>query len=814
LFARFGGLGRVAIGAIQPDFGNMSDVEDGMEDGDEEISDDDDDDDDDDDNDDDDDDDNEDEDEDDTEETANEKEDEEERPAVLELPGKTGHSGGSATPDTNRSMGNSSGPGSGSGSGSGVTKAAGTAASGVASALPSWLANKVTRRALPPANTSASSRPATNTPANGTPLNSQFPPATKKLPVNVEVKEKQLDEDSEKGPIKPITNTPRNLQRPALLSQVVIWTITVCLPLLFLILGIITATLNGVSASSARVLAVEQAIKIAVTSWPIIFAAIVAQSLKALATYKVERGVQLFTLEQLLGSNSVASAVKQPFFLRRFDMTAIVLLLLWGLSPLASQAMLRMSEPATGTAQNQTTIYFVDTTVTNPSFKPGGASAPLRNAITSVFSAAVLPRGKQEPVHMDAFRYPIIPNLHRLAEFDNTTNGTDGKQWYTVDVDEKLADVSTLYSSPLGIPYMPLPNTNNGTYSFILRSSYWIFDCQDIQRGTIQNITATTGANFLKSAGGTLYMDMSMNKSNADAAPEGRLIFASLISNGVGVDASPNNTFAWTDCWYGQVFVVSDVFCDDRVNTTDCKVRRVRWPDANEYPVEQSIVQPFHDIFIDAGTPTPLSTRNSSLGPPTLIERYLYDPKILLHEMAPVDLMKALSDTNVTNRRIGRLFNTFWQAGFDPMYQSGFYPTDEDAKLDFAHGQNHHNVTVQHINATFTDTTPQYVVYIPWLATLIVCSVILLVCGVTGAIWEYQTIGPNILGFANSIVRQSKHVKLDKGGSTLSGAERTRMMGNLKVMMQDVKPKAAVGKIALGTMSEESKPLMHKRLYG
>jgi hypothetical protein len=38
---------------------------------------------------------------------------------------------------------------------------------------------------------------------------------------------------------------------------------------------------------------VEQAIKIAVTAWPIVFAAIVAQSLKALATYRVERGIRL-----------------------------------------------------------------------------------------------------------------------------------------------------------------------------------------------------------------------------------------------------------------------------------------------------------------------------------------------------------------------------------------------------------------------------------------------------------------------------------------------------------------------------------------
>jgi hypothetical protein len=59
------------------------------------------------------------------------------------------------------------------------------------------------------------------------------------------------------------------------------------------VLGVFTSILDGAPASSWGVNAVEQAIKIAVTSWPIFFAAIVAQSLKALATYRVERGIRL-----------------------------------------------------------------------------------------------------------------------------------------------------------------------------------------------------------------------------------------------------------------------------------------------------------------------------------------------------------------------------------------------------------------------------------------------------------------------------------------------------------------------------------------
>jgi ABC-type Fe3+ transport system permease subunit len=128
--------------------------------------------------------------------------------------------------------------------------------------------------------TPAAPPPYTSAPANGKPSE------------KVEVSEKQLEFDAEEG--EPVNKRePRNLRKPALTTQIIIWTITIALPLLFLILAIVTATADHDRADAPKVQAVEQAIKIAVTSWPIVFAAIVAQSLKALATYKVERGVEM-----------------------------------------------------------------------------------------------------------------------------------------------------------------------------------------------------------------------------------------------------------------------------------------------------------------------------------------------------------------------------------------------------------------------------------------------------------------------------------------------------------------------------------------
>ena len=76
-----------------------------------------------------------------------------------------------------------------------------------------------------------------------------------------------------------------------------------------------------------------------------------------------------------------------------------------------------------------------------------------------------------------------------------------------------------------------------------------------------------------------------------------------------------------------------------------------------------------------------------------------------------------------------------------------------------------------------------------------------------------QTISPDVLGFASTVIRKSKYVKLPPVGSAASGAERARALGDIKVMMQDVKPNDPVGRIALGTADSKAARLQPRRSY-
>lgn len=92
-----------------------------------------------------------------------------------------------------------------------------------------------------------------------------------------------------------------------------------------------------------------------------IFAAVVGRAVKNCATWKLEQGVTLGHLEQLMESRTLPAAVNTQISLRTFGPLGTGLLLIWALSPLGSRSPLRvLSSCLTATAVNQT-VYYVDT---------------------------------------------------------------------------------------------------------------------------------------------------------------------------------------------------------------------------------------------------------------------------------------------------------------------------------------------------------------------------------------------------------------------------------------------------------------------
>jgi len=87
-----------------------------------------------------------------------------------------------------------------------------------------------------------------------------------------------------------------------------------------------------------------------------------------------------------------------------------------------------------------------------------------------------------------------------------------------------------------------------------------------------------------------------------------------------------------------------------------------------------------------------------------------------------------------------------------------------------------------------------------------------------GSYLDSRTVGPDIFGFASSLAHKNKCIRnkcirMPTGDSTTSESRRTRMLGNVRIMLQDVQPNKNVGKIALGTVENGGERLKPGRLY-
>ncbi|MCJ1383335.1 hypothetical protein MMC17_006448 [Xylographa soralifera] len=618
---------------------------------------------------------------------------------------------------------------------------------------------------------------------------------------DVEISEKELPSRQSDCTPKVHRKVPKSLRKRRSLSQFVVWPIMITLPLLYVVLGIMTALLNGKDSSSFMGSAMTEAIKISVTLWPIIFAAIAAQSLKMFASYKIERGLRLMTLEQLISSHSVASAIKQPFFLRRIDWLSAALLCLWSLSPLASQALQRMSYVDGDSTNGTTTVIYLDTTGSNFVFDVDAPYAAqfFPAEIQGLYTTSLMASNETQESPRDSWENIKIPILEGLRM------GDDG--WYEVND----ANTPSAFSSMLGIPLVSTAQNQSDLdelemYTTIHSAYLVLTDCSKIDITSMIEINQTGSIQY-SSPSNTLFMGMQLygepvpesGDSSTDLRLPGRITFASSLESRDSPDYESDPgilppQYSYSVCKINQTFVDSQVNCTGY----QCQVTAMRL--SLHPPPLTAIDTSFIQAFVNP-------TSGYEIGDYTFTERYLYNPNEVMNPSAVLDMSQVAPDQ--FQQRLSLLLNTFWQAGFDPTNQTTEVGT---AGIDLE-GKSYGNATWAKSNATYLFTQEVYITSWAWLAVLLGSSVVLLVAGVAGVIWDSHIVGPDILGFASSLTRNNKYMDLPKDESTMGGAERARLLRDVKVMMQDVKAGSEVGKVALGTVTESAQRLKLGRLY-
>ncbi|KAK3615906.1 hypothetical protein LTR22_027249, partial [Elasticomyces elasticus] len=235
--------------------------------------------------------------------------------------------------------------------------------------------------------------------------------------------------------------------------------------LYFLIFAGLAFALRGTPVTDSTAAALLSAARFGPTIFPIIFAVIVGRALKAMAAFKLERGASVGSLEYLLGSRTVFSAITTLVELRTSRFIALFLIVLWALSPIGSQASSRVASAESRPTNVSATLQYLD--VRSPFTMSGGdEGAELGSAVRGVFSSALISSESSKEAPEDAFSNIKIPMLEVFAGQGAILDNT----WY-----DTSKPMGNSLSSILGLPL--LGAASEGSSYFDLETSYIYADC-------------------------------------------------------------------------------------------------------------------------------------------------------------------------------------------------------------------------------------------------------------------------------------------------------------------------------------------------
>lgn len=540
------------------------------------------------------------------------------------------------------------------------------------------------------------------------------------------------------------------------------------LPLLFIVLIIATIHLSN-SQISAGGHKVKSATTLGPTFFPVMFAAIVGRSLKALASYQVEQGAKLGKLEQMMGSLTIFGTIELQVLLRTFDLFGLALVVLWVFSPLGGQASLRLLDTGVQLTMTNKTLRYLNSDSLSILNTGADIIQELGFLMNALYLSALLTPPIGQAASMDTWGNIKIPTIEK---FEQATR-SDANGWFAVSPE------NASYSSLVGLPVSGISTA--GSSHFSMESHYMSTSC-NVSNLTISGNSARA---FVVNITGGSPLDSPLfpyQQRYPDVKPLHLAFgFSSLISN---------ITFI-PQCILIRSSVESNITCDGR----SCGVTHIRRSKFDQRPPGYTPLS-----FGLAAQALSVSWPTSAIrheGESTPTEYFLSDPSLrglLTVQTGGVSLVGIPAD--VFSQRVALLLNTYWQCSLAPWYHTGNFPSNESL-LSSSSTVDSDLETFNTTIATITNSNNIYVCNKMWTSILFVASSALLVFGVYGAIVKHRTRGPQVLGYVSTMTRDNPYINLPPGGCTLDGLERTRLLKDMEVKLRDVSRRYEVGHIAL-----------------
>ncbi|KAK8008729.1 hypothetical protein PG991_011280 [Apiospora marii] len=626
--------------------------------------------------------------------------------------------------------------------------------------------------------------------------------------------------------------------------------------LAFLFLAALAVSLQGRPALEGIGPAVETAMTLGPTVFPILFAALVGRMLRHLGRYYVERGLKMRILWRLMNIRTVFDSVTSPFQLREISVVAVLLIVLWSLSPLGSQAVLRLVHHFNETSTEIVPLRYVD-------LGPGG-SLVVRNyylylfktevplAVDYTFGSALLQNQEVKEGPRDNWGNVKIPRIERLDE-----SSADDEGWLQMSDHNRTAET---YSALMGIPIVGIPR--QGSANMSLESSYVSLSCEPtailrdgpLQYGLIarcddceyDGMFGTADQESGRSNIFLGYSDLSeTEKRNASFTAPRRITFLSGSGQTVplpGEVGTDFNVTTSTTCAATQSLVESKVSCEDGA----CMVTAMRWSKTDLRNPNFTVFDHWAVAVLEQISKQFVRSRSFSQSS-NILEYFLNDsskiPVYEVHKFNPsanntlVDLSRVPSQ--LVAERAAMALNTYIQLFYAPMAFAGDLPSGNlslygpdhiPAKgVDIIDATFAGNCKVNtsscfpghlentlffgaSVNAVVTHKSNLYKSNWPWISILFVASTTLIVGGIVGIVLGVQAKAPDMFDPVVGLTYHNKHLGATGLSGPLDVTERARSLGDEVVRLGDAQAEDTTGKIVFG-ISAEVGELQRDRLY-
>jgi hypothetical protein len=561
------------------------------------------------------------------------------------------------------------------------------------------------------------------------------------------------------------------------------------------------------------------------TVFPILFATVMQRATKSSLSWRLEKGESLGFLDLLANCTSVVNALMAQFSLRTISVAGCVLATIWALSPVGSQASLRVLTIRNTNLTNSAPLAYLDVR-NNYKFWLNSATGAPFTITTDIYANALLASPQSKGAPADTWGNVKVPMLEFLK---NNSDGTNDSQWIQVPS-------SPTFSSLVGIPMSPMSLESNHTFN--IETSYWHLNCTSLSRGYEFPSMPHRNGSGSQFDGTRLYSNTSRWQGSAGPSHCGRSPdLAYIPPRTILYDMYTGRDFAGAICSLSTTYVELEVQCEGQ----SCSVTRLRGSQEPHPPAGYSSLDGnecgtwsfFSQNFIRAAAPD-FGTSTA----PGLSLGYIMNPDSPTLAMStPLYAYNAPHtwemDKSVFALRFAQLLNTFWvrrmvvggkastvsQTYANPctifcpqMSNIGFDSIpDQDAVtsswVNTFHARNSSLYYQNTVNHTLISSHESRLVEViqchnGWLVALLLTSAILMLAAILPTLVRLRSKGPMFALNVSAMIRDNPYVHAPPVSSAMDSSRSSRFFKDVKVKLGDVRPEKDVGHLAVASVGQ------------